>query len=387
MTFTKNRPLPKGFLAHPTVFAVADSYQIMLPVDSEMFVGVKVGGETYYDEYNGVIRSSSPIHRVILPASELDAAKEYTVTVRRVIERRAYRSRTEEEELYTYSFRPLEKTEGIKIYHISDTHGRVDFAVSAALSSGETPDILILNGDVMNASETLDQIVDVYRIASAITEGEIPCVFSRGNHDFRGSYAEKLADYVPADNGNTFFTFKLGPVWGLVLDCGEDKFDDHYEYGHSVSCDGFRKRETSFIRKVCEGKEFDRADVKYKLVVCHIPFSNRPGKGNYGYVDNPFLVGEELYTEWGRIIKEGIAPDILLTGHCHTCRLIPVGGPYDQRGQPANGIIGGKPRTLDGERDGFSGASVILMPEEATVIFNDNEGNASEPETLKYKAR
>ncbi len=380
----EKRPIPEGFSAHPTVFAVGESYKIMIPTESEMLVGIRVGEEIFYDEYNGVKRTSNPVHGVEVPLDVLNTAKEYTVVIRRVLERRAYRSKVGEEECFSYRFFPVEDKGSIEIYHISDTHGRVRMAIDACEAAGGAPDILILNGDVMNSSETLDQIVDVYRIASEITGGQIPCVFSRGNHDFRGSYAEKLADYVPADNGNTYFTFRLGPIWGIVLDCGEDKFDDHYEYGHTVCCDAFRKRETRFLEKVCASGEYNAEGIRTRFLISHIPFAQRPGKGNYGYVDNPFLVGEELYTEWCAKIKECIRPNLMICGHNHSCSVHAVGGALDQRGQPAPVILGGKPKTLDGQRDGFSGAKIVLESGSASVTFNDNEGNTGESIKIEY---
>lgn len=50
-------------------------------------------------------------------------------------------------------------------------------------------------------------------------------------------------------NGNTFYDFTLGDIAGIVLDCGEDKTDDHAEYGHTVACHGFRLRETRWLEK------------------------------------------------------------------------------------------------------------------------------------------
>ncbi|MBO5269618.1 MAG: serine/threonine protein phosphatase, partial [Clostridia bacterium] len=79
-----------------------------------------------------------------------------------------------------------------------------------------------------------------HRIAAGVTKGRIPVVFARGNHDTRGKYAERLANHTPTDNGRSYYSVRLGKLWMLVLDCGEDKNDDHAEYGHTMCCHAFR---------------------------------------------------------------------------------------------------------------------------------------------------
>ena len=111
-------------------------------------------------------------------------------------------------------------------------------------------DFLILNGDLPNHSGDISNFTTIHRIASEITGGEIPVVFSRGNHDMRGIYAENIAEHTPTDHGNSYYTFRLGGVWGLVLDCAEDKNDDHPEYGNCNCCHAFRREQTKFIESV-----------------------------------------------------------------------------------------------------------------------------------------
>ena len=73
------------FCTAPAVFAVKDEYQIMIPVKSELLMWVEVGGEKYFDEVNGIIRSSKNIHKFTVPMAELDKAGCYDVCYRKVI--------------------------------------------------------------------------------------------------------------------------------------------------------------------------------------------------------------------------------------------------------------------------------------------------------------
>ena len=76
------------FKLNPAVFAVDKNYQIMIPCEKACLFSVKVGDKYYYDESNGIMRSRNEIHRVEVPMSELDDAKEYTVCIPPVIERK-----------------------------------------------------------------------------------------------------------------------------------------------------------------------------------------------------------------------------------------------------------------------------------------------------------
>lgn len=51
-------------------------------------------------------------------------------------------------------------------------------------------------------------------------------------------------------NGDSYYTFRLGKIWGMALDCGEDKMDKDPEYGSTICCHAFRQQETAFIRQV-----------------------------------------------------------------------------------------------------------------------------------------
>ena len=67
--------------------------------------------------------------------------------------------------------------------------------MAAAKAFGDI-DFLILNGDILDHSGDPSKFANIYIICSEITGGNIPVVFSRGNHDLRGNYAEKFADYI-----------------------------------------------------------------------------------------------------------------------------------------------------------------------------------------------
>ena len=359
----------------PSVFAVGEDYQIMIPLAKNALVWVKVGDDEYFDDSNGILRSSTPVHRVTVPQTELDKEKKYTVFCRGMVERKPYFPVTEAVVEREFAFKPLEKTDNINIYQIADAHGRVETSAKAAAYFGDDLDVLIFNGDVADHSGTPQNICKIYETAYLATNGGIPCVFSRGNHDLRGEYAEKLAELTPNDCGRSYYTFRIGCIFGVLLDCGEDKTDDHAEYGHTICCHNFRQRETRFLKSFTG---FDEKDVKYRLVINHVPISYK--------MPDPFDIEHEIYGDWLKTLKERYKPNLMLCGHLHRLYLSECGSEFDIYGQPCTVVVGSDPETLDKtDKDGFTGMAVTLKGDYAEIVFNDNTGAKSGKQTVKIK--
>lgn len=370
--------LYEGFVCHPTVCAVGEKYQIMIPVKYDMLISVRIGDREYFNHSNGIRISSGEVQRITVPQKALDAAKKYTVTVRKMIERKPYYPVTEELIELEYDFKPLEKTENINIYQVADAHGVITEAIEAGKYYGDDTDLIVLNGDVLDSASSVEAIIALYKIASGIGEGRIPCVISRGNHDLRGICAERLANYMPNQNGNSYYTFRVGCIWGILVDCGEDKVDEHPEYGHTICCHEFRLEETDFIKEVIENadREYSSDDVKYRLVISHNPFAHT--------IYPPFDIEQPLFTEWSKLLKDNVKPDLMLCGHIHTIKISEYGGEYDQKGQPCRTLIGSDVKKNEDGSALYTGMGVTLHEEQADVIFNTNE-KVLEKHTVRYK--
>ena len=358
--------LYKGFICHPTVCCVENKYQIMIPVKYKMLVAVRIGEKIYASHSNGIKISDTKVHRIEVPMSELDRERKYTVICRKMVCRKAYRSITGDEDIIEYSFKPLEKTKNIKIYQIADSHSHILPAVNAQKKFSKDIDLLILNGDIAGTSENFNEISVTYKIASKITEGTLPCIISRGNHDLRGKCAEKLADYMPNHNGKSYYTVKVGCIWAILIDTGEDKPDNHEEYGCTVACRQFREEETEFIKHAAENKEYMANDIKYRLVISHVPFATR-----FPY---PFDIEEEAYREWCKILKDNIKPNLMLSGHIHKAAISEVGSEYDDYGQPCTVLIGSIVKIHKPSKDVYyAGMGLELNDNKAKVTFNTKD--------------
>ena len=374
------KDLPEYMLTYPTVFAVGENYNIFVPFSDEVVMWVKVGDKTYFDEYNGILRSNTNMHKVELPMAELDEARKYTVCYKKAIERRPYFPKFEEERQLTVDFCPVPTSDQINIYHIADAHNLVDEPVRAGSYFGDKLDLLILNGDIPNHSGNIENFNAICEIASKITGGRCPAVFVRGNHDTRGIHAEDMPNYIPTKNGKTYYSFRVGSLWGLALDCGEDKDDGHEEYGGTICFHGFRERETEYIREIVKNadKEYLAPGVKHRIVISHIPFS---------YIQPaPFDIEQDIYREWTRIMRDEIKPDLLLYGHLHYTAIHHPLSEFDSYSlQPCPAIVGSKP-TLPWSNQGgtgFVGCAISLDENKKTIIFNNDKGEIEQKEIFK----
>lgn len=352
----------------PAVFAVGRTYQIMVPANFPALMWVEVGGKTYCDEVNGILRSDVDVHRMTVPAELLDKCGKYTVVYRKIIERKPYFTESEEAIRTEFDFYPVPK-DNARAYHIADSHNMVNHPAAAYDTyerHGGRADFLILNGDVPVDSGKPENFDTIYRIAEAVTHGNVPVVYTRGNHDLRGLYAVSGADYTPSDCGRTYYTFRLGDIWGIILDCAEDKDDSDPEYGNTVSCHDFRLRQTQFIRDViadCKN-EYLADGVKHRMIVVHVPFASDQG-------EEKFNIECDIYREWAALLKENVQPDIMLCGHWHKLIVSEPGGKYDQLGQPCTLVVGSK---IEYGKY-FAGAGLEFAKNRIGITFTDSNGD------------
>ena len=358
------------FKTEPTVFLTGEVYQIMIPVSVKSLMYVCVGDRQFYDESNGILRSDVPIHRVNIPKREMEEAKKYKICVREVIERKPYFSETGLEFEFEFEFIPIQSG-NISCYHIADSHNRINEAIHAVRKYEEKYgciDFLLVNGDITNYTHKIEDYTNLYQLTGTITQGKIPVIFSRGNHDTRGIMAEKMEHYTPTYLGCSYFTFTLGNLWGLVLDCGEDKDDSHEEYGHTICCHEFRKRQTEFIKYIIQNasNEYAALGVDKRIVVCHIPFMKKR--------EAPFNIEEPLYKTWSNLLIDNVKPHLAICGHEHelSFELNNENNEY-----PCPVIVGTKPIMIDENKDEFQyiGTAIQFNDNSLVIKCTDNFGN------------
>lgn len=360
-------PYNEAFYLHPAVFAVGENYLIMQPATENCLFSVKVKDEIFTDEINGIKRSSCPVHCVKVPQSKLDAAGEYTVITRRVIERTHNTPPCDRKEAFRkYRFYPVPENNP-RCYYIADAHGFIAHSVNSAKAFGDI-DFLILNGDIQCHSDELRDFMLIYEIASELTRGEKPVLFVRGNHETIGRFAEIMNDFIPTDNQNTYFTARISRLWFLCLDCGCDHIDEFSEYSGTMLCHELRKRQTDFIKSVINNaeNEYNAPDVKNKIVLCHIPFTN--------HITGEYPEEPEIYSEWQELISKHIKPDLMISGHTHKYSVHKTGA---------------FPLIVSSQRNSseFGGTGFVFSDKEITTIFTTSSGEVKEKNVFDIKQK
>lgn len=291
------------------VYAVNTDYQIVWTTEVKGIGYVTVNGLTFYDTVAGSMVSEERVHKVIVPQAVLNEAKSYTIHTKKMIAEQGFSANMGREIAETYNFRPIDESDGIQFFSVADTHDSNNPPAKAAKYFGDKTDFVIMAGDMVSFLENETDLNRIVNLASMMTNGEIPVVFARGNHELKSEKSERLYRYVGADNTNFYYTFRIGSVWGVVLDMGEDHDDSWYEFYGTAVFDAYRKAQIDFLDKVIadSANEYGQEGVTLKIGVCHIPTAFTGFVRDYMYSD---LINLNV-----RLNQIGLSS--MISGHLH----------------------------------------------------------------------
>jgi len=295
------------------VYLADNAYYIMFHTYAPGIGWVRIGDKDYHDHVCGMVRSEDTVHKIKVPAHVLDEVGAYTINFRKIIDRCPYFPKSEEEvESRDYTFRSPKGREKTNLYLLGDVHDRHQPGVDVGSYFGDDLDILVLLGDT-SENGTRDGAMDAQRIAADITRGEVATLYVHGNHEARGRFSTELRHYVGV--GDVFhYTFHTDNIYGIVLDAGEDKFDQSREYGGLAVFDEYRREQIAFLDEVIAKGEYK--NYEHVLVFLHIPLiqkRNEPMK--------------DIYYEWIKRLNH-IAPEVMLCAHEHVVQFIEPGSDF-----------------------------------------------------------
>ena len=295
--------LGSKFTYEPVVYAVEDTYQIVFSTNHPATAWVEIDGETYYDLYAGSMKSNDTVHKITVPQEKLDEAKAYSIHAEKMIYRGPFGGFKGDEISKNYIFRPVNSADGLVYYTMTDVHHAQTGAVDAA-NSVENLDFLVILGDSVGMVEYEKDVQYSNMLAHEVTKGEIPVVYSRGNHEIKGAYAEELYKYVGSKNEDFYYWFTLSDVFGINLDLGEDHDDGWWEYYGTDRFTLYRNEQTKFLRDLVTTKPYE--EYSYTLLTCHIPVQFVNARKDH----------EDVKAEWTELINQ-IQPDLAVYGHQH----------------------------------------------------------------------
>ena len=291
------------FTYEPVVYAVEDTYQIVFSTNHSAAAWVEVGGEKYYDLFAGSMKSADTVHKITVPQEKLDEAKSYSIHAQKMIYRGPFGGFKGKEISKSYSFRPVDSSDGLVYYTITDAHHARKGAVNAALSV-DNLDFLVILGDSVGMVEYEENVQLSNLMAHDVTGGEIPVVYARGNHEIKGAYAEQLYKYVGSKNEEFYYWFTLSDVFGITLDLGEDHNDGWWEYYGTDRFALYHNEQTDFLRELVAAKPYE--GYNYTLVACHIPIQFVNSRKDH----------VEVKAAWTELLNQ-IDPDLAVYGHQH----------------------------------------------------------------------
>ncbi|HEY3390516.1 MAG TPA: metallophosphoesterase, partial [Prolixibacteraceae bacterium] len=214
-----------------------------------------------------------------------------------------------------YSFTtPSSSIQQFSFLAFNDLHSKPQF-VSNVVKREKGFNFVMLNGDILGDINTEDEIANDMLIpfSNYFATGK-PFFLTRGNHETRGSGARSLSKYIDTPTGKYYYSFTYGNASFIVLDCGEDKPDDHPAYFGLGDYDNYRMEEAEWLAKELQKSEFKNA--KYKIVCIHMPVTLKPME------DNVAGHGVNDCSEKFAPILNAAKVDLLLAGHTHQYKVI-----------------------------------------------------------------
>ncbi|MBS4765245.1 metallophosphoesterase [Alistipes sp. kh20] len=213
-----------------------------------------------------------------------------------------------------YEFRTFPQAgSGCSFIVLNDIHGKADYMTRLCKSVDFSKlGFVAFNGDMSSSVESGEQLFKAYLDASvSLFATGTPILFTRGNHETRGVFADSLGDYFPGQDGRFYGIYRYGDVCILLLDCGEDKPDDHAEYNGLADYDAYRTEECEWLKRAVRSDEFLSASAR--IVLLHIPPMAEAWHGSVHL--------NELFVP---VLNEaGI--DLMLCGHDHAYSFRPAG--------------------------------------------------------------
>lgn len=211
-----------------------------------------------------------------------------------------------EREVLAGSFRTLgDRGEGQRFILLQDLHGNWPLLKRISETAEGEPDVLLFNGDLLRHAVNKAEITEFIREGLEKSRWrDLPFHFIRGNHECRGRDAHMLQRYFPGREDRFYYSFSAGGSFFLVLDTGEDKEDEHEEYGGLADFDAYRLEQLDWLRRQLDSAEAREAD--FRVVVMHVP----------PYSEEDWHVNRHLQEYWVPAFNDG-GVDLVLSGHDH----------------------------------------------------------------------
>ena len=222
---------------------------------------------------DGQAEFNESIHKIRLEGLTPGQTYYYRVCSQEILQYKAYSKKfghTAKSGFYSFTA-PKNDADSFTAIVFNDLHQR-DKVFQTLLKQVENVDydFVVFNGDCIDDPANHAQAT---RFVKLLTEGvhgdRTPTLFIRGNHEIRNAYSIGLRKHFDYVGGKTYGAFNWGDTRIVMLDCGEDKTDDHREYSGLNDFTQLRHEQVGFLEKELASKAFKKADKR--ILIHHIP--------------------------------------------------------------------------------------------------------------------
>ena len=366
--------LPVYFNSDAVVFAVEDEYQIGWSTSTTTVGYVVIGDNVYTDSVAGEMRVSK-IHKVSVDRAVLEQEKEYTICAKGIFNKRAYLTVESAKISRSYPFRPIDATDGVQIYDVSDNHLLTAGAVKAGSYWGDDLDLLIANGDLINDVSAEWQITNAYRLMSAISQSSRPVIVTRGNHEAVGTRLTELPNWFGSRDGTFYYTVRFDDILFIVLDIANDMDDTASTISATANYNEYREKEVEWLTALKESEIAKNPQIRHVIGVCHIAFP---------------LNLERYHGETSaRILSltESMGVELLLSGHSHRIAFYDAKDGENVASYPV--VLGSVRNDNDLSNESVSAfrftGTALEIGENITLFFTDSKHEIKNKYTIQAK--
>lgn len=221
---------------------------------------------------NGMLNTHSKINCVSLNGLKPNTKYFYKVFSKQIVKFQPYKMIFGEViSSDIYSFTTLNpNAEKVSWLVLNDIHDRPkSFEELIKINKDKPYDYVFLNGDMFDYQKDENQIINHLLNPCSLFSTEKAFLFVRGNHETRGEFSRNIYDYYYNYDNREYYSFKMGPVFTIVLDTGEDKKDTAPVYGGAVDFDKYREEQAVWLEEQMKSKAYKKA--AFRVVMMHIP--------------------------------------------------------------------------------------------------------------------
>lgn len=315
MAFSPERMMVmKPYLQNPSRDAITVMWETAIPAYSWVEYGTDtlhlkrarllLDGQAVFDEC---------IHKIRLDSLTPGATYYYRVCSQEILQYQAYRKQfghTSKSDFFSFTL-PAEDEDEFTAVVFNDLHKNAKtFEALCQQLQGIDYDFVLFNGDCIDDPAHHQQTTRFIRqLTERVGGSSVPVFFVRGNHEIRNAYSVGLRKHFDSQDGKTYFAFSWGDTRWVVLDCGEDKPDEHPVYYGLNDFSSLRTEQVAFLREELASKAFRKAEKR--VLVHHIPLYGNDGKN--------------LCEDMWKPLMQKARFDVSIHGHTHRYAFHPKG--------------------------------------------------------------